>query len=175
MTNIKAISLELLEQQPYEYNDLLGVFEYFKENNFENIEHSKIYSISEDIYASLGYDYQLHDELAKNDINGTFDLIEMLFNNSKNPLEVFNEHYYLIESVEKAINSKIVHKEEVKQDDELMDYILKCDSEYIDEEALDSRPLYSIYRKENDVLVYMNITFEELEQFISELSIKETV
>lgn len=86
-----------------------------------------------------------------------------------NTIQIFHDNYYLVESVEKAIDYRLLHEEQVNEHHSILEYILESESEFFEEEPLDSRPLYTIYRKSDDKKVEMNITYEALEQFIEDL------
>lgn len=81
-------------------------------------------------------------------------------------LQKFNEKYYLIETKEVLIESKL-NVLEISKDDETIDLLINSESEELHTETLEhSEVYYAIYEKQTDELVYSDLTFEELEEFI---------
>lgn len=84
--NIKSMINELLEQFDLTYGKAKEEYDKYSRVDFEDFEATKTYYAFDSIYEILGYDYLLYDELAKNEINGTSDLIDFMFKDKKEVL-----------------------------------------------------------------------------------------
>ena len=84
--NIKSMINELLEQFDLTYGKVKEEYDKYSRVDFEDFEATKTYYAFDSIYEILGYDYLLYDELAKNEINGTSDLIDFMFKDKKEVL-----------------------------------------------------------------------------------------
>ena len=81
--SIENITNELLAQFEITYEEAKAEYNKYREYGFEEFEETKTYEVLDNIYEILGYDYLLYDELAKDEINGTSDLINFMFEDTK--------------------------------------------------------------------------------------------
>lgn len=86
--SIKNITNELLAQFEITYEEAKAEYDKYRECGFEEFEETKTYEVLDNIYEILGYDYLLYDELAKDEINGTSDLIDFMFEDNKKELRM---------------------------------------------------------------------------------------
>jgi len=70
------------------YEEAKAEYDKYSECGFEKFEETKTYEVLDNIYEILGYDYLLYDELAKDEINGTSDLIDFMFEDNKKEFQM---------------------------------------------------------------------------------------